>query len=93
MDNVDDEDLEAFLLQDMDDGEEDIIQYNSIWDCPKITKLTNKITKRFRLAAGALMALMVLIRSHFLGGITSKQFATLPALVGRASADAETRFP
>jgi hypothetical protein len=42
MDNVDDEDFEDFLSQDMDDGEEDIIQYISIWDCPKIAKLTNE---------------------------------------------------
>jgi hypothetical protein len=41
MDNMDDGDFEAFLSQDMDDEEEDIIQYDAIWDCPKITKLTN----------------------------------------------------
>jgi hypothetical protein len=51
-----------------------------------------KITKRFGVAAGALMNSIVLVQSHFLGGITSQQFAMLLALVDRASADAEAGF-
>ncbi len=51
-----------------------------------------KITKWFGVAAGALMNLMVLVQSHFLGGITSKQLAMLLAPVDRASANAEAGF-
>ena len=51
-----------------------------------------KITKRFGVVADALMNLLVLVQSPFLGGITSKQFAMLLALVDRASADAEAGF-
>ena len=51
-----------------------------------------KITKRFGVAAGALTNLMVLVQNHFLGGLTSKQFAMLLALVDRASANAEAGF-
>ncbi len=59
---------------------------------PKLRNLQMKITKRFGVAAGALINSMDLVQSHFLGGIISKQFSMLLAPVERASINVEAGF-
>jgi hypothetical protein len=51
-----------------------------------------KVSKRFGVAAGAVMNSMGLFQSKFLGGITSKQFAMFLAPVDRASANTKAGF-
>ncbi len=46
MEDADDYEFATFLSETLDDEVEDIVQYNSVWDCPKINKFTNEVNQK-----------------------------------------------
>ncbi len=83
MENADDYEFASFLSETLDEEEEDIVQYNSVWNCPKINKFTNEANQKVWTCCWC---------PDNIDGTVSKHLATLLALVGRASANAQARF-
>jgi hypothetical protein len=88
MDKTEDDDFDFFCLK-LWGERRTLFRIRLFGNAPKSISLQMKITKWFWVVAGALMNSMVLVQSHFLGGITSKQFAMLLAMVDQASTDAK----